>query len=217
MGELSLNLQAKLLRVLQEYEFERVGGTRQLRVDIRVIAATNRNLEAAIRAGDFRSDLYYRLNVVTVAMPPLRDRGDDILLLAEHFLDKYGTACNRRVRAIAPEARAYLRGYGWPGNVRELQNAIERAIVTGVSDEIRLEDLPEAIAEAAVPETAAAIRFQDGVREAKRQLVINAVRETGGVYTEAAKLLGLHPNYLHGLIRNLNLKDELTRLKAALE
>ena len=123
---------------------------------------------------------------------------------------------DERVTGIAPAARACLRGYGWPGNVRELQNAIERAVVIGVSDELRLEDLPEAIADAAVPETTAVIRFQDGVREAKRRLVNNAVRETGGVYTEAAKLLGLHPNYLHGLIRNLNLKDELTRLKAEL-
>ena len=216
VGELSLDLQTKLLRVLEEHEFERVGGTRPLRVDIRVIAATNRNLEQASRAGDFRSDLYYRLNVVRLTMPPLRDRGDDVLLLAEHFLDKYTTACNRRVTGIAPEARAYLRGYGWPGNVRELQNAIERAVVIGMSDELRLEDLLEAIADAAVPETAAVVRFQDGVREAKRRLVINAVRETGGVYTKGAKLLGLHPNYLHGLIRNLNLKDELTQLKAEL-
>ena len=134
IGELPPPLQVKLLRVLQEREFERVGGTLTIKIDVRVIAATNKNLEDAMAANQFRHDLYYRLNVVSLEMPGLRDRREDILLLASYFAEKYGAMCNRKMKGISPEARAYLLAYDWPGNVRELENMIERAVVLGASD-----------------------------------------------------------------------------------
>src|SRR5215510_13465570 len=147
IGELTPSLQVKLLRVLQEREFERVGGTATLKVDLRVIAATNKNLEEAIEAGEFRQDLYYRLNVVSLEMPALRERREDIMLLANYFADKYGARCNRKLKGFSPEARTCLLSYDWPGNVRELENAIERAVVLGTTDQILAEDLPEALVE----------------------------------------------------------------------
>jgi len=140
IGELTPPLQVKLLRVLQEREFERVGGTLTIKVDLRVIAATNKNLENAMAASEFRHDLYYRLNVVALDMPPLRERREDIMLLANYFVEKYGARCNRKLRGISPEARERLLAYDWPGNVRELENAIERAVVLGTTDLIRPED-----------------------------------------------------------------------------
>src|SRR5678815_567781 len=147
IGELTAPLQVKLLRVLQEREFERVGGTVTISVDLRVIAATNKNLEEAIEVGQFRQDLYYRLNVVSLEMPALRERREDIMLLANYFADKYGARCNRKLKGFSPEARTYLTSYDWPGNVRELENAIERAVVLGTTDLILAEDLPEALLE----------------------------------------------------------------------
>jgi Nif-specific regulatory protein len=134
IGELTPPLQVKLLRVLQEREFERVGGTLTIKVDLRVIAATNKNLENAMVAGEFRHDLYYRLNVVALEMPPLRERREDIMLLANYFVEKYGARCNRKLRGISPEARERLLAYDWPGNVRELENTIERAVVLGTTE-----------------------------------------------------------------------------------
>ena len=211
IGELSLALQVKLLRVLQEREFERVGGTRSIKVDIRLITATNKNLEDAISAGTFRQDLYYRLNVVGLEMPPLRDRQEDIPLLANYFAAKYGEKCNRRITGIAAEAQERLRSYDWPGNVRELENAIERAVVLGTTDHILLEDLPESVLESEPAATAPGTKYHDAVAHTKKQIILGAMQQAKGSYTEAAKLLGVHPNYLHRLIRNLNLKDQLKK------
>jgi Nif-specific regulatory protein len=212
VGEMPLLLQAKLLRVLQEREFERVGGTRTLHIDIRLLAATNKDLEEAIRQGTFRQDLYYRLNVVSLSMPPLRERREDIPLLANYFVQRYSDKCNRRVRGISTEARARLTNYDWPGNVRELENAIERAVVLGTTDMILPEDLPEAALETALPATGGGVaNYHEAVTEAKKQLILKAMEQAGGNYTEAAKLLGVHPNYLHRLIRNMNLKTELKK------
>ena len=135
--------QAKLLRVLEEREFERVGGIQPIRVDIRLLAATNKDLEQEIESGRFRNDLYFRLNVVGLVMPPLREHPEDIPLLAQHFAYRFSRAYNRAVTGISPEARACLMNHDWPGNVRELRNVIERAVVLGSSDVIQLEDLPE--------------------------------------------------------------------------
>ncbi|HEY2964559.1 MAG TPA: sigma 54-interacting transcriptional regulator [Pyrinomonadaceae bacterium] len=140
IGELPPALQVKLLRVLQEREFERVGGTLTIKVDVRVIAATNKNLEEAMAAGEFRHDLYYRLNVVSIEMPSLRERREDIMLLANYFVEKYRAMCNRKLKGISPEARASLLAYDWPGNVRELENTIERAVVLGTTDWILPKD-----------------------------------------------------------------------------
>jgi Nif-specific regulatory protein len=211
VGEMPALLQAKLLRVLQEREFERVGGTRTLKVDIRLIAATNRDLEEAIRQGTFRTDLYYRLNVVSLSMPPLRERREDIPLLANYFVQKYSDKCNRKVKGISSEARARLTNYDWPGNVREFENAIERALVLGTTELILPEDLPEAVLETVVPASGGVAKYHEAVTEAKKHLILQAVEQAAGNYTEAAKLLGVHPNYLHRLIRNMNLKPELKK------
>ncbi len=212
IGELSPSLQVKLLRVLQEREFERVGGTRTIKIDIRVITATNRNLEEAVKQGTFRQDLYYRLNVVSLEMPALRERQGDIPLLANYFAAKYGEKCNRRITGISADAQAQLGGYDWPGNVRELENAIERAVVLGTTEQILVEDLPEAVLEKeGATEASSKTRYHEAVTETKKQLILNAMSQAQGNFTEAAKLLGIHPNYLHRLIRNLNLREQLKR------
>jgi Nif-specific regulatory protein len=211
IGELSPSLQVKLLRVLQEREFERVGGTRTVKVDIRLITATNKNLENAVNDNTFRQDLYYRLNVVKLEMPPLRDRQDDIPLLANYFAAKYGERCNRRISGISAEAQERLRNYDWPGNVRELENAMERAVVLGSTDHILLEDLPESVLESEPSATTPATKYHEAVAQTKRQIILGAMQQAQGSYTEAARLLGVHPNYLHRLVRNLNLKEQLKR------
>jgi Nif-specific regulatory protein len=211
IGELSPALQVKLLRVLQEREFERVGGTRTIKVDIRLVAATNKDLEAAIVDGSFRKDLYYRLNVVKLEMPSLRQRLEDIPLLASYFAMKYADKCNRRVTGVSPSALTRLVSYDWPGNVRELENAIERAVVLGSTEQLLAEDLPEAVLEVQVTadRESPVARYHEAVAETKKQIIVSAMEQARGSYTEAAKLLGVHPNYLHRLIRNLNLKEQL--------
>jgi Nif-specific regulatory protein len=210
IGELAPGLQAKLLRVLQEREFTRVGGSRPVPVNLRVIAATNRDLGAAVKAGTFRQDLYYRLNVVSILLPPLRDRRDDIPLLASYFAAKCGAKCKRRVSGISPEAQRYLHQYHWPGNIRELENTVERAVVLGSSEVIVAEDLPESVLEqSALTSEATPTTFQSAVLHLKKQLIMNAVKEAGGNYTQAAKSLGLEPHYLHRLMRNLDIKSSL--------
>ena len=209
VGELTPAIQAKLLRVLQEREFERVGGSRPIKIDVRFIAATNKNLEEAGSTGNFRHDLYYRLNVLSLTMPPLRNRGEDIQLLATHFARVYSAKCKRRIEGISPEARALLRTYNWPGNVRELENAIERAVVLGSVEMIVPEDLPESLFESRESSPSSLVTYQEALKQAKSAIVVNAVKEANGNYTEAARKLGLHPNNLHRLIRNLDLKSRL--------
>ena len=211
VGELTAPIQAKLLRVLQEQEFERVGGTRPIKVDVRIVTATNKNLEEAVARGDFRQDLYYRLNVVSVTMPPLRDRRDDIQLIASYFSSLFSKKCRRRIQGISPEARAILRAYDWPGNVRELENAIERALVLGSTEMIVPEDLPEAIFETRNAGALPAGGYHEELKKAKQSIVIKAIEAASGNYTEAAKRLGLHPTNLHRLIRNLDLKTTLKK------
>jgi Nif-specific regulatory protein len=211
VGEISPTLQVKLLRVLQEREFERVGGTRTIKVDIRLVTATNQDLEQAIEQGTFRQDLYYRLNVVSIEMPPLRLRREDIPLLASYFVEKYSAKCNRKVSGISPEARARLREYDWPGNVRELENAIERAVVLGTTEQILPDDLPEAILETGGAEGRESAKYHEAVARTKKQIILEAMEQAGGNYTEAARILDVHPNYLHRLIRNLNLKEQIKK------
>jgi len=208
IGELAPTLQAKLLRVVQQREFERVGGTRTLKLDVRLIAATNRDLSAEVRRGAFREDLYHRLNVVALHVPPLRDHAEDIPALARHFLEQAAVRCRRRVSAVSPEAERYMTTYSWPGNVRELENAIERAVVLGQSDVLLPEDLPETVLESAnVPEVPGAL--QSSVTESKRQLIVEAWRQSNGDHNQAAARLNIHPNSLRRLIRSLHLRDAL--------
>jgi len=209
IAEIKPQLQAKLLRVLQEHRFERVGGNVSIQVDIRIIAATNRDLEEEIGKSNFREDLYYRLNVITLRMPPLRERIEDIPALASHFLAKYAAETKRDVHGVSKATLAILMRYEWPGNVRELENAIERAVVLGSSREIVPDDLPLHILEttSAVASPEEAGRFHAEVRRYKAQIIREAIRQAGGHHRKAASLLGLNPTYLSRLVKNLGVKD----------
>jgi two-component system response regulator HydG len=208
IAELATGLQAKLLRVLQQREFERVGGTKTLALDVRLIAATNRDLAAEVRRGRFREDLFHRLNVVALRVPPLRERPEDIPALAHHFLDRAAVRCRRRVAGISAEAERCLITYAWPGNVRELENAIERAVVLGHSATVMPEDLPETVLDsAAITEPAGGL--QSSVVERKRQAIVTAWHDSGGDHNRAAALLNVHPNSLRRLIRSLKLRNLL--------
>jgi transcriptional regulator with GAF, ATPase, and Fis domain len=212
IGELAPAMQSKLLRVLQEHEFERVGGTKPIRTDVRVVAATNRDLAAESKTGNFRQDLYFRLNVVSVKMPPLRERRQDIWPLAEHFVIRAAARSGRKVSGMSPQVRDRLVEYGWPGNIRELENAMERAVILGTGDLIVLDDLPKSLdPSAGNPSDTTPRKLQDVVQEGKKQAIIAALEQTGWNYTQAAKLLDVHPNYLHRLIGQLNLKIAVKR------
>lgn len=206
IGELALSLQSRLLRVLQEREFERIGGMRPIRVDIRLVAATNKDLMQAVKEGNFRADLYYRLNVVQIQIPPLRNRKEDIPLLASYFAGLYARKCSRKIEGISSEARQLMMEYDWPGNVRELQNAMERAVVLGTQELILPEDLPEAILESGRTEPPV-IQYQGLLKESKRKMVQDALAQATGNQAEAARILGMHPNNFRRLLRNLGLRE----------
>jgi transcriptional regulator with GAF, ATPase, and Fis domain len=211
IGELSSILQAKLLRVLQEREFVRVGGTRPIKINVRFLAATNRDLQKAAREQSFRPDLFHRLNVISLTIPPLREHPEDIPALAEHFAARYAKRCNRDIRGISREAMVYLTQYQWPGNIRELENAMERAVVVGSSDRISAEDLPESILETAKIGSSAPAKYHDAIRNLKRELILGALDQAGGSVTDAATLLGVHANYLHRLMRNFQVRPALKK------
>jgi transcriptional regulator with GAF, ATPase, and Fis domain len=210
IGEMAIGLQAKLLRVLQEREFERVGGVRPIALDIRLVAATNRDLAAEAENGRFRRDLFYRLNVVRVSLPALRERSEDIEAMANHFVAKASRKSKVGPRTFSADALACMKAYDWPGNVRELENAVEHALVLGSSETIRPEDLPESLVDASASEAGDAASFHGSLKETKKQLILQAFKRADGNYIEAAKLLDIHPNSLLRLIRNLGLK-ELTK------
>jgi len=210
IGGLKPRLQAKLLRVLQEHEFERVGGTKPIRVDLRFVAATNRRLDKAIREGLFREDLYYRLNVITVSLPPLRDRPEDIVPLPNHFLTQYCDRLGKRIKEITPDAWELLQHYHWPGNVRELANFIERAVVLSAHDRITSEDLPLTVL-ASSPESPAGEvprDFHETVVAYKRQIIREALHRSGGNQSKAATSLGLQRTYLARLIKELQVREK---------
>ena len=199
IGDMSPNLQVKLLRVLQEQQFERVGSARTIKVDIRIIAATNKNLTSAVNKGTFREDLYYRLNVIPVKVPPLRQRKSDITLLVAFFVNKFNKAKRKHIKGFTSEAMDVLLQYDWPGNVRELENLVERVFILANSDEIGLEDIPESIKgqdgtielfETAIPK--AGIPFDHAVEEYEKQLILQALNETDWVKTKAARLLNMN-------------------------
>jgi len=207
IGEMPLSIQAKILRVLQNREFERVGATRSIPLDIRLIAATNRDLQDLVRRGLFREDLFYRLNVICLQTPPLRDHAEDVLILAHHFVVRFSEKCGRHISGMSPAARTLLRNYDWPGNVRELENAIEHAIVLGSGDTIQPEDLPEAIKDRWIEASPRATGLlQEAITAAKRAAIKRAFEIAKQDHNEAAHLLGVHPNYLYRLLRNLSLQ-----------
>ncbi|HZP40858.1 MAG TPA: sigma 54-interacting transcriptional regulator [Candidatus Binatia bacterium] len=207
IGDLAPGLQAKLLRVLQEREFQRVGGVKDIRTNVRVVAATNRDIRAAIQAGTFRKDLFYRLNVVTITLPPLRGRPEDIVPLAERFLARYARELSR-TRRLGPDVAPMLRAYAWPGNVRELQNAIERAVVLSKSELLGVRDFPAELRGGAAPSDGAptAASLAEAVEAFKLARVRAALEAAGGNQTQAASLLGMRQSNLSRLMKSLGLK-----------
>jgi two-component system response regulator PilR (NtrC family) len=198
IGELAPTLQVKLLRVLQERKVRGVGASSELAVDVRVLAATNRNVEEDVRAGRFRQDLYYRLNVIRVEVPPLRERREDVRPLAEHFLVRCAAEHNKDIRGFSPDAMRALEGYAFPGNVRELENVVERAVALATGQTIGLGDLTHEVAGAASQATPALVglpeegcNIDDVLGEVERRLLLQALERAGGVRTQAAKLLGV--------------------------
>jgi len=191
VGDLSAGLQIKLLRVLQEREFERVGGTSTLKVDVRLIAATNVELEQLIHSGRFRQDLYYRLNVFPIHIPPLRERKTDVLQLADFFVEKYGKANHKQVRRISTPAIDMLMSYHWPGNVRELENCIERAVLLSDDDVIHGHHLPPTLQTAEASGTAFRGRLTGSLAGVERELILDALKSYRGNMAKAARALGV--------------------------
>jgi len=189
IGSISLDVQVKLLRVLQEKEFERVGGHKTIKVDVRVVAATNKNLEQAVEDESFRGDLYYRLNVFPIYMPPLRERKTDILLLADYFLEKYAKENNKDIRRFSTPAIDMLMEYHWPGNVRELENCIERAVLLCEEGVIHSYHLPPTLQTGTESDTLPAVSLEDAVGNLEREMIIDALKNTRGNITLAAKIL----------------------------
>ena len=211
IGELEPAMQVKLLRVLEERAFERVGGAKTLQVDVRLVAATNRDLKKLVSEGKFRDDLFYRLSVVTVDLPPLRQRRDDIPLLVKAFLDEFGRENNKPVRELTSDALNLLLAYDWPGNVRELRNAIEQMVVLARAERLTVRDVPAAIRGAADLGKINVVRAGMTVVDAEQQLIVQALKETDGNRTKAAQKLGISRRTLHRKLKKYgldNLQDE---------
>ena len=222
IGDMSPSTQAKILRVLQEHEFERLGGTRTIRVDVRLVAATNRNLSAMVQAGLFREDLYYRLNVVSIEMPPLRERKEDIPALVQFFIRRFAGELKKKLEGIHPEAQRTLMRYNWPGNIRELENALERAILLTESASIRSEDLRLGEAVSAGSESSSSnplVRIPPtGVplEEIERQALIEALKMSNWVQKDAAELLSISPRVINYKIKTMGIEFPKSRREAAL-
>ena len=204
-------VQAKLLRVIQEKEFLPLGALKSRTVDVRILAATNEDIKQLVHDGSFREDLYYRLNVINLTLPPLRGRDGDLPLLVAHFLERYNAENGKSVSMVLPEVLERLVAYGWPGNVRELENAIERAVVLCRGDEITPELLPRELFESvALPSQFSlppGVGFYDAVSSLERQLIESALKQTGGVQKQAAKILGLKPTTLNEKIKRLGIRS----------
>lgn len=226
IGEIPVEMQVKLLRVLQESEFERVGGIKTLRVDVRLVAATNRDLKKEIELGNFRDDLYYRLNVVPISLPPLRDRKGDIPRLVDFFVDKFNRRLNKQVNGVDGDAMDKLRSYSWPGNIRELENIVERGLLFADGASISLADLPKEISDGAHDSHADAVVAEalrtrpeigsEGLKEQvkaatlklERELILRALKQTGSNVTHAARLLKISRKGLQLKMKELELRDE---------
>jgi DNA-binding NtrC family response regulator len=219
IGNIPLETQAKLLRVIQEREFMRLGGTDTIKVDVRIIAATNVDLRQIMEEGKFREDLFYRLNVITAQLPPLRDRKDDIPLLAHHFLEKYGEE-NRKNLILMPDALDLLVAYDWPGNVRELENVIERAVVLCPGREIGADLVPDQVRSSRAPQVLGfvvppeGIAMREVISNAERQLIESALEAAGGVQKKAAELLQIKPTTLNEMIKRYDIRPRRKKASA---
>jgi two-component system response regulator PilR (NtrC family) len=216
VGDLPLPLQVKVLRAIQEKSFRRVGGTHDQQVDARIVAATNRRLEEEVARGRFREDLYYRLNVIEIPLPPLRERKDDVALLVDHFIEKYARELGKDVKSMSDDALAMLVAYRFPGNVRELENVIERAAALTRGPVIQVDSLPRSVLEREEPEPVARIP-REGVdldklmEEYERSLILEALRPAGGVKKRAAKLLGISFRSLRYRLEKLGIDEGRSR------
>jgi transcriptional regulator with GAF, ATPase, and Fis domain len=211
IGDMSPSTQAKILRVLQEHEFERLGGTRTLKVDVRLIAATNRDLSAMVQSGHFREDLYYRLNVVSIEMPPLRERKDDIVPLALTFIRKFAGELKKKIEGLEPEAQKLLMRYNWPGNIRELENTIERAILLAEGRAIASVDLRlgEAPASTGLQNHASVVKIPPtgiALEEIERHALVEALKMSNWVQKDAAELLSISPRVMNYKIKTLGIE-----------
>ncbi|MDX2053102.1 MAG: sigma-54 dependent transcriptional regulator [Polyangiaceae bacterium] len=230
IGAIPVEMQVKLLRALQESEFERVGGIKTIRVDVRVVAATNSELKKEIGAGNFREDLYYRLNVVPIRLPPLRERVEDIPLLIQHFVSKFNARLNKQVQAISQAVENHLKGYHWPGNIRELENVIERAVLFCDGTTLELRDLPSELGAGALledadaralPEAVGSVGSGDGLKEQvkaatsrlERELIVQALKQTNGNVTHAARLLKISRKGLQLKMKELGLREREDRVE----
>jgi two-component system, NtrC family, response regulator HydG len=207
VGDMTPNLQLKLLRVLQEKQFERVGGEETVEVDVRVVSATHRDLKAAVEAGQFREDLFYRLHVVPFRVPPLRERREDIPLLVEHFIAKLAPRANPRVRRIEENALARLTTYGWPGNVRELENVIERGVLVAKGSEITIADLPESMREETTATSDFVVPPHRTLAEIEKMAIVQTLQRTNWNKQEAAQILGLYRPTLYSKMKKHNIED----------
>jgi two-component system response regulator PilR (NtrC family) len=214
IGNIPVDTQAKLLRVIQEKEFMRLGGVETLKADVRIIAATNADLQELIESGEFREDLYYRLNVITVSLPPLRKRSEDIPLIAQHFMQVYSKENDKELDGITSGAMELLIDYHWPGNVRELENVIERAVVLSSGSSVDVDLLPLMIRQPSVAELAPVslpsngLSLKEAVSSYERQLIVKALQASGGVQKRAAELLKVKPTTLHEMMKRLNVSAE---------
>jgi transcriptional regulator with GAF, ATPase, and Fis domain len=216
IGDLGLGLQPKLLRVIQERNFERLGSNKTISVDIRLICATNRNLGEMVQQGKFREDLYYRLNVVELHLPPLRERRDDVSVLAHQFLVKNAHEFKKKAKRFSPEALHVLEEHNWPGNVRELENVVQRAVVLSEDQTVDLSHLPAAMKPVGkalamdIPGVAPlpSQSYEDEVRRFKRALIVRSLRECGWRKAECARNLGVARGYLHRLINQLGIQED---------
>ncbi|MCX7726618.1 MAG: sigma 54-interacting transcriptional regulator, partial [Chitinispirillaceae bacterium] len=206
IGEMSPSAQARLLRVIQEKGFQRIGGTEYIKVNVRLICATNRNLEKEIREGRFREDLYYRINVFTIYLPPLRERGADILLLADYFVKKYSELHSKKIERISTPAIEMLSSYHWPGNVRELENVIERAVLVATGNVIEGHHLPPTLQlKESSLQGKRGDSFENMVAAYERELIIEALKDAKGNQSEAARLLGTTKRIIQYKINKLNI------------
>jgi two-component system response regulator PilR (NtrC family) len=214
IGNIPLDTQAKLLRVIQEKEFMRLGGLETIKVDVRIIAATNADLEGEVERGGFREDLYYRLNVITIGLPPLRKRSEDVPLLAQHFLSRYAAENDKPLGRIAPRAMEVLMDYHWPGNVRELENVVERAVVLSVGETLDVDLLPAAVRQPSTTPLPPAdlptngLSLKEAVSDFERQLIVKALQASGGVQKRAAEMLHVKPTTLHEMMKRLSISTE---------
>jgi two-component system NtrC family response regulator len=213
VGEMAPSVQVTLLRVLQNREFERVGGNKTIKVDVRLIAASNRDLKEEIPRGAFREDLYYRLNVVHIEVPPLRDRRDDLPLLTRYFLERFSKELNKETPTLSPEAMTVIMDYPWPGNIRELENMLERAVILASGSLIRVEDLPiqpkgqKSLAWSADQIIPPGLKLNEVLEMVEKKMILDALAKTGHVQSHAADLLGIARNLLFYKIKKFNLEQ----------